>query len=220
MKKVFAFSIIWMLFTAVLCTHAGAAPAVPVDIWVTIQNGGTAVIITEVNSPLPDRSKMTLDDGQSEAFHIMFSEEGSYSYTIRTEPDDRDIRFDDTVYRVSVYVREENGTLYTNLIIYNEKTGKKYSPQGGQSEPCAVSFVNSPEPYEPSEPETTTEPGETKAVPDTPPAPTPAPGTSRPQTGDDSLLDLYLLLAIFASAGLFLLSVCYYRSVVKEIQKR
>ena len=117
MRKVFALCIVLTLFAAVLCAHASAAQSVPVDIWVTIQNGGTAVIITEVNSPLPDKSKMTIDDGQSEAFHIEFSEPGSYNYTIRVEPDDRDIRFDDTVYRVSIYIIEENGTLSSNIII-------------------------------------------------------------------------------------------------------
>ena len=80
MKRVFAFSVVLALIFAVLGAHVSAAQTVPVDIWVDIKNGGTAVIITEVNSPLPDRSSMTLDDGQSEAFHIDFSEEGAFSF--------------------------------------------------------------------------------------------------------------------------------------------
>ena len=171
MKKLFAFSVILTLLTAVLCTHASAAQSVPVDIWVTIKNGGTAVVITEVNSPLPDKSKMTIDDGQSEAFHIEFSEPGNFNYTIRIEPDDRDIRFDDTVYRVSIYIIEENGTLSSNIIIYNEKSGKKYTPQTeGHPDPCTVTFVNNPGhdyPDVPTSPtEATTAPAETKDVPD------------------------------------------------------
>lgn len=225
MKKVFAFSIVLMLFAAVLCTHAGAAQSVAVDIQVNIKNGGTAVIISEVNSPLPDRSSMTLDDGQTEAFHIEFSEAGSYSYTIRTEPDDRKIYFDNTVYQIKVYVTEENGKLYTSIVIYNEKTGKKYSPSGeGGSQPCMVTFVNDPSQDEPDKTEPSTAPENTTSAADTQPTAeatdkTPG-GTSRPQTGDDSTLDFYLLLAIAASAGLFMLSVFYYRSVIKETQKR
>jgi pilin isopeptide linkage protein len=229
MKKVIVFSVILMLMTAVLCVPVNAAQSASVNIWVSIKNGGTAAIITEVNSPLPDRPSITLDDGKSEAFHIEFSEEGSYSYTIRIEPDERDIRFDDTVYRVGVYVREENGKLYSNIVIYNEKSGKKYSPHSeGDFEPCTVTFVNDPGPDVPDTTETTTVPEESGSVPDTtskteqPPGITDRDqgGSSRPQTGDDSTLDFYLLLAILASAGLFMLSVFYYRSVVREVRKR
>ena len=229
MKKVFALCIVLTLFAAVLCAHASAAQSVPVDIWVNIENGGTAVIIPEVNSPLADKSSVTLDNGQSEAFHIEFSEVGSYSYTVRIEPDEREIRFDDTIYHVNVFVKEENGKLYTSVVIYNEKTGKKYSPESvGEFEPCTVSFVNGSDPDEPDKPESTTTPDETKPVPDTTSDTERTPGTgdkgsdntSRPQTGDDSQLDFYLLLAILASAGLFMLSLLYYRSVVREIRKR
>lgn len=224
MKKVFVFGVILMLMTAVLCVPVNAAQSASAEIWVSIKNGGTAAIITEVNCPLPDRSSITLDDGKSEAFHIEFFEEGTYSYTVKVEPDDRDITFDDTVYQVKVFVTEEDGKLYTNIVIYDQKTGKKYSPQG-EGEPCSVTFVNDPVPTSPEETTAPTEPDETETPTesDTPAETTTGDttgGKSRPQTGDDSRLDFYLLLAIFASAGLFMLSVFYYRSVVKEIQKR
>ena len=224
MKKVIVFGVILMLMTAVLCVPVNAAQSASAEIWVSIKNGGTAAIITEVNSPLPDRPSITLDDGKSEAFHIEFSEDGSYSYTVKVEPDDRDITFDDTVYQVKIIVVEEDGKLITNIVIYNEKTGYKYSPQG-EGEPCSVTFVNDPVPTSPEETTAPTEPDETETPTesDTPAETTSGDttgGKSRPQTGDDSRLDFYLLLAIFASAGLFMLSVFYYRSVVKEIQKR
>lgn len=237
MKRVFAFSVVLALIFAVLGAHGSAAQTVPVDIWVDIKNGGTAVIITEVNSPLPDRSSMTLADGQSEAFHIDFSEEGTYAYSIRIEPDDREITFDDTVYRVNVFVTEESGRLYTSVVIYNQKTGGKYSPQG-YDEPCTVTFVND---FTPDETTAPTRSGESETTSETVTATDRDSGSaksdsgdsnddaknaskesdvkSRPQTGDDSRLDFFLLLAIIASAGLFMLSVFYYRSVVKETQK-
>ena len=273
MKRVFAFSVVLTLILAVLGAHVSAAQTVSVDIWTDIKNGGTAVIIPEVNCPMPDRTSMTLDDGQSEAFHIDFSEEGVYAYTIRIEPDDREITFDDTVYRVNVFVTKEGERLYTSIVIYNKKTGGKFSPQG-YDEPCTVTFVNDVASVTPDETTATTPSGESgtdsgtttpternsgsdKGDPDddakddrTPSgedgtdsgAVTPTqqiPGSakndpndgamdtsnepdvsSRPQTGDDSRLDFYLLLAIIASAGLFMLSVFYYRSVVKETHKR
>ena len=140
------------------------------------------------------------------------------SSTIKVEPDERDITFDDTVYQVKIFVTEEDGKLITNIVIYNQKTGYKYSPQG-EGEPCSVTFVNDPTPTVPEETTVPTDPGETETPSgsDTP-AETTTDDTSgsksRPQTGDD------FLLAIFASAGLFMLSVFYYRSVVKEVQKR
>lgn len=237
MKRVFAFSVVLALIFAVLGAHVSAAQTAPVDIWVDIKNGGTAVIITEVNCPLPDRSSMTLDDGQSEAFHIDFSEKGTYSYLIRIEPDDREINFDDTVYHVKVFVTEENGRLYTSIVIYNQKTGGKFSPQG-YDEPCTVTFVNDVSPITPDETTAPTQSGESEPTSETVTATEQDPGSaksdpnddaknaskgsdvkSRPQTGDDSRLDFFLLLAIIASAGLFMLSVFYYRSVVKETQK-
>ncbi len=185
---------------------------------------------------------MTLDDGQSEAFHIDFSEEGTYVYTVRMEPDDREINFDDTVYRVKVFVTEENGILYTSIVIYNQKSGKKISPQG-YDKPCTVTFVNDVNPGTPEETTSPTQSGESESVSETASetgtaternsessngdpnddakgTPKESDVTSHPQTGDDSRLDFYLLLAIIASAGLFMLSVFYYRSVVKGTQKR
>ena len=46
MKRVFAFSVVLTLILAVLCVRISAAETEPVDIWVDIKNGGTAVIIT------------------------------------------------------------------------------------------------------------------------------------------------------------------------------
>ena len=149
MKKVFAFSLVLIMMLAVCCAPIGAAEAAGVDIWVNIINGGTAVIITEVNCPLPDKSRITLEDGQSEAFHIDFTEEGTYSYLVEIEPDERELTFDDTVYNVKVLVSEDNGKLYTSILIYNTKSGNKYAPQGGGDDPCTITFSNSTEPPAP-----------------------------------------------------------------------
>ena len=122
-------------------------------------------------------------------------------------------------------------------MIYNQKTGGKYSPQG-YDEPCTVTFVND---FTPDETTAPTQSGESETTSETVTATDRDSGSakgdsgdsnndaknaskesdvkSRPQTGDDSRLDFFLLLAIIASAGLFMLSVFYYRSVVKEIQK-
>ena len=224
MKKVFAFSLMLILMFAVCFTPAGAAEAAGVDIWVHIINGGTAVITSEVNCPLPDKSRITLEDGQSEAFHIDFTKAGTYSYLVEIEPDERELTFDETVYNIKVFVYEENGKLYVNILIYNTISGEKYAPEDG--DPCSVTFSNSDEPVTPTVPDESRPPAPTVPDESQPPASTeqpplpPSGGPSKPQTGDDSKLDFYLLLAIFASAGLFMLSVFYYRSVISEKKQK
>ena len=73
-----------------LGAQVSAAQTVPVDIWVDIKNGGTAVIITEVNnSPLPDQSSLTLDDGQKLRSISISPEEGRILIPSGLEPDER-----------------------------------------------------------------------------------------------------------------------------------
>lgn len=241
MKKLLSFSLVLMMIYAVLSIPCLAMETASVDIGVDIENGGTAIIITEVNCPMPDKSRMVLEDGEKGSFHIDFSEEGEYSYLIQIEPDDREITFDDTIYNVKVYVNEKNGKLYTSIVIYNEKTGSKYAPSG-VDDPCAVAFTNSFDPtitpptIKPSEPtetqsssepesESSPSPSQSSEHPTSTKQPEGQNGSSgkssnQPQTGDDSRLDHYLLLAIFASAGLFTLSICYYIYIDKQIKAK
>lgn len=109
-------------------------------------------------------------------------------------PDDRDITFDTTVYNVCVSVKETDGVLYAYVVVINKQT---------QEKPDSVHFKNVL--VAPTEAPT--------AIPTEPASsvPTTAPGgsTHQPQTGDDTKMERYLLIAMFASAGLFLLAVLY-----------
>ena len=146
----------------------GSDTSVGVDIWVSIANGGTAVISTQGSNPMPDNSKIVLADSRLDAFHIDYSEEGLYNYEVKIEPDDRDIEFDTTVYDVKVYITDNEGKLIANVVIYDKKTGEKYAPsQTVDGMECVVSFnnyggssgvpVEPTEPTNPSDPETPTQ---------------------------------------------------------------
>ena len=95
-------------------------------------------------------------------------------------------------YTASVTVRANpDGTLTAAAVL--TKTGSDYKPDA-----CAFTRAEAPT-------DTPTQPVPTTQAPIEPPG-------SRPQTGDDSRLEIYLLICITASAGLFLLSVAYYKS--------
>ena len=236
MRKITIFIIALILALSVCSLPAAAYEAVGVDVWVEIVNGGTAVMTAQVNCPLPEQSTITLDNGEQAAFHINFTEEGEYSYYINVIPDERGIIYDTTVYNVKCYMSEIDGKLYVTTVIYNVKTGNKYE-RPGSFDYISVGFENLLEqPTEPTVPveaptvDPSVTPSEassehpTEGAGDNPtqassdPRETPVTvstempdqsASSRPKTGDNSILDIYLLICIAASAGLFALSIGY-----------
>ena len=57
---------------------AFAAEAESVSIPVEIEGGGTAIVISEVNCPLPESSSVEVQDGMTENINIKFTEQGNY----------------------------------------------------------------------------------------------------------------------------------------------
>ncbi|MBR0411421.1 MAG: hypothetical protein IJI25_10570 [Eubacterium sp.] len=147
----FGISFIFVLLFLLQVDCFAAYVPVSADIWIDIQNGGTAVISGEENCPQPQQSKLTLKDGGSDAFHIVFDHVGEFTYSVKIEPDGRDIQYDSTVYDVKIYVTDDNGELRTSLVVYNPENGEKYAPsdtdpgsdQDTQSvRRCRLSFRN------------------------------------------------------------------------------
>ena len=226
-------TLLTIAFLPVFSASAATYDPVVVDIGVEIVNGGTAEIIPQVNCPYPDPQKLTVVDGESGTVRIELEDVGVYSYQFGVVPDERDIIYDTTVYRADIYVTENDGKLYPIVVLYNMQTGKKYDKKDG-GEPISVGFANRLDlPTEPTEEATqNTESsevstqykpnesltGETGAF-DEPDKSDGGGRNSRPQTGDDTKMELYLLIAMIASAGLFLLSVAYMRDTNKLIKK-
>ena len=175
-KKGLLRGIVAMLLFAVLIVPCRAEPdPAELDIWVEIENGGTAVIEPEADAPAPAVTTLVLAHGGTEAFHIVFPEAGIFAYTVRIEPDGRDLHFDDTVYRIVVYVNEHNGALIPSIVIYDQSSGNKYAPETGDPDrPCNILFVNEPpvlpEPTPPPWPKPTPDP---KPSPEVSPEPSP-----------------------------------------------
>ena len=113
MKKILTFCILILLVPGLFgfTAHAYAYQPVKAEIEVEVTLGGTAAIIPNVNCPIPEKTALTLQDGEIGRFDIDFVEPGVFDYTVKTVPDDRDIEFDDTVYNIKFYVTDNDGRL-------------------------------------------------------------------------------------------------------------
>lgn len=105
-----------------------ALEVVDVPVWVEIRNGGTAVITPEGNSSLPAPSRLTLGANRSEAFHILCTCVGNFTYTVRVEPDERALDFDATEYRTTLSVTEEDRALHVGVVVYTAGEDGKADP--------------------------------------------------------------------------------------------
>ena len=202
MKRLLTFCIILLFVPGLVGISAHAYDYQPVKaaIEVEITLGGTAAIIPNVNCPIPEKTALTLKDGEIGKFDIEFTEVGVFDYTVKTVPDDRDIIFDDTIYNIKIYVTDRDGTLEANMIA--SKGEEKYS---------RLIFVNT----EKGGDEPTTNPTDSSYKGDSP-----LDINRNPKTGDDARMELSFLFAMIASAGLLTLSIVYLIDTRKMINKK
>lgn len=130
MKKLLIFCIIWMISAGVtgFSVHAHYYEPVTAEIETEIILGGSAMIISNIDSPVPEQTEIRLKDGETGKFDIHFTKVGVYDYIVKTIPDERKINFDKTVYHVQVYVTDENDELAVNFVISkgNDKYGNNH----------------------------------------------------------------------------------------------
>ena len=188
---------------------AFAAEAESVSIPVEIEGGGTAEIISEVNCPLPKSSSLEVRDGTTENINIGFSAPGDYKYTIQANTKEG-LYYSPEYYTATVAVRADNSGKLTSTVILT-KAGSDYKPD-------RCRFVLAEKQSDESEANAVTQPADTAQSAGT--AQTPKdPPTSRPKTGDDGMLDIYLMICILAAGGLFMLSVIYSVSTERLIKR-
>ena len=202
MKRLLTFCIILLFVPGLVGISAHAYDYQPVKaaIEVEITLGGTAAIIPNVNCPIPEKTALTLKDGEIGRFDIDFVEPGVFDYTVKTVPDDRDIEFDDTVYNIKFYVTDNDGRLEATVIA--SKGEEKYN---------RLIFVNT----EKGGDEPTTNPTDSSYKGDSP-----LDINRNPKTGDDARMELSFLFAMIASAGLLALSIVYLIDTQKMINKK
>ena len=219
MKKAIIFLLTGAVTLVTLCLlpfSAFAAETVSVSIPIEIEGGGTAVLITEVNCPLPESSSVEVKDGATENINISFTTPGDYKYTIQANTKEG-LYYSPEYYTATVAVRADNSGKLTSTVILT-KAGSDYKldrcrfviaeKQSDESEANAVT-----QPADTEQPTDTAQSAGTAQTPKNPP-------TSRPQTGDDGMLDIYLLICIVAAGGLFTLSVIYSVSTERLIGKK
>lgn len=207
MKKAIIFLLTGAVMLVTLCLlpfTAFAAETESVSIPVEIEGGGTAEIISEVNCPLPKESSLEVQDGATENINISFSVPGDYEYTIQAETKEG-LYYSPEYYTATVAVRADSSGELTSTVILT-KAGSDYKPD-------RCRFELAEKQSEESEANAVTQPAGTAQTPKNPP-------TSRPQTGDDSMLDIYLLICIAAAGGLFALSVIYSVSTERLIKRK
>ena len=184
MKKLFLVSLLLTVLLITPCISAFAQSYEPVkaEIVLEISRGGTAEIIPDVNCPVPEKTRLKLGNGQIGKFNIYFTDVGVYTYTVKTVPDSRKMVFDDRVYKVEIYVTDNNGKLETTVIAYIDDA--KYSIHSGLKDksygPERLIFENSAE----KTPEPPTEP--TTVPPSNPEKEKSHSKNRNPKTGDDS----------------------------------
>lgn len=201
MKKLLTFCILILLVPGFFGFTAYAYDYEPVkyEIEVEVTLGGTVKIIPDVNCPIPQKTELTLKDGETGRFEIDLVEPGVFDYTVQTVPDDRNIVFDDTVYSIKIYVTECANTLEANMIA--TKSEEKYSGS-------KLIFVNS----EVSSAELTSNLQDSQTESSN--------NDRNPKTSDDTRMEMYFLFAMIASVGLLTLSIVYLIDTQKMIKKK
>ena len=202
MKKILTFCILILLVPGLFgfTAYAYAYQSVKAEIEVEVILGGKVAIISNVNCPIPEKTELTLKDGEIGKFDIDFTEVGVFDYTVKTVPDDRDIEFDDTVYNIKFYVTDNDGRLQATTIA--SKGEEKYS---------RLIFVNT----EKGGDEPTTNPTDSSDS-----GGSPLDKNRNPKTNDDTRMEIYFLFAIIASAGLLALSIVFLIDTQKMINRK
>ena len=202
MKKILTFCILILLVPGLFgfTAYAYAYQSVKAEIEVEVILGGKVAIISNVNCPIPEKTELTLKDGEIGKFDIDFTEVGVFDYTVKTVPDDRDIEFDDTVYNLKFYVTDNDGRLEATMIA--SKGEEKYN---------RLIFVNT----EKGGDEPTINPTDSSDN-----GGSPLDKNGNPKTGDDTRMELYFLFAMIASAGLLALSIVYLIDTRKMINRK
>ena len=85
MKKILTFCILILLVPGLFgfTAHAYAYQPVKAEIEVEVILGGTVAIIPNVNCPIPEKTALTLKDGEIGKFDIEFTEVGVFDYTVK-----------------------------------------------------------------------------------------------------------------------------------------
>ena len=142
-KKIGMFLISLLAILAASCPAMASEPAVT-ELPVICRAEGIEETFTYEIEPLDNvegqeipKNILSLRNNESDAFQLRFNIPGTYGFIIRQENGtNREVNYDDSVYRVNVYVlSNDDGELYTEIIAYIDGHDEKESE---------ISFTNTP----------------------------------------------------------------------------
>ena len=147
-KKFILTGVLFVFVFTLLALPVLAYNPVNAEITIEIIGGGTAEAVPDVNCPVPEPTIIKIVDGETGRFRAVFTEVGIYTYTVNLISDGEDKVFDNTKYKVKIYVTDENGELAAHMIVY--VNDKKYSvftdwPQYANLGPERLLFLNTAE---------------------------------------------------------------------------
>ena len=78
------------------------------------------------NAPVPEKTSLTLKDGETGNFEISYTDPNTWHYEIKQEKGTSDIQYDTTIYKAIVMIGvREDGTLYSEVSISKEGSSSK-----------------------------------------------------------------------------------------------
>lgn len=129
--------IITTILTLILCVFPATVCAAETNVSVKIpikceenektnENYSVKILPESENPGIIDKSSMNLTGNSEEAFSIKYDNVGTYKYKIIQEAgENKNIKYDNTVYNADVYVVEENGKIIAEPVIYKNGSSEK-----------------------------------------------------------------------------------------------
>lgn len=183
-KKSFIMMLLVLVSMVLMQLSVFAMESVTTEVGFKVKEGAGTILIESVSEEAPMPEITEYKDVTEGVFKFEFSEPDTYYYKIYQKAgDEEDVTYDETVYNVIVFITaEEDGSLTPIVTIGVDGDGHK---------PEEIEFTNVRDEVPPEE--------------GTPGSPGQKPGDV--QTGDNSRIDLWVMIAIISFALLVIICV-------------
>ena len=126
-KAFLVLSVLFGLFSAAPAAAEAKTAAAELNASFRAGSGTVCVEAQDKDAPLPEQSRLHLEEGQTGTFRFAFDSPGEYRYRIRQlEGDEKGVTYDTCVYEAAACVTAaKDGTLTAVLVVKNVSSGNK-----------------------------------------------------------------------------------------------